>query len=355
MQKCTHTVLSLSHTHTHAHTHTLRASGSSCQYFTRGIQKTHTLSFSLAHALSLFLSHTHSLFLSLSRTLFSSLFDNILHGACNSAHAHTHSLSLFLSLFLFLSLSHTHMHSHTIRLRFELSIYTTVFLKNSVQTHSHTHTNTHQVRAVNILHGACKSADFYTYDTIFDLVAPVLAALPAALEACRCVAVCGDVLQVCCRCVAGVWLCVAVYNTIFGLVSPELAALPAAGHTHSNSKKVCSVWQCVAVCGSVWQCVAVVLQVCCRCVVVCCRCVAGVLQVCCSVLQCVAACCSGCFSNLLVLQVFGGMTYSFRLLEAHNSSTQFTKEQYNTAHRTYVLQCIAVCCSVLQCDTHTQS
>ena len=41
------------------------------------------------------------------------------------------------------------------------------------------------VRAVNILHGACKSADFYTYDTIFDLVCPVLQALPAALEACK--------------------------------------------------------------------------------------------------------------------------------------------------------------------------
>jgi hypothetical protein len=41
------------------------------------------------------------------------------------------------------------------------------------------------VRAVNLLHGACKSADFYTCDCIFELVAPVLEALPAALEACR--------------------------------------------------------------------------------------------------------------------------------------------------------------------------
>ena len=40
-------------------------------------------------------------------------------------------------------------------------------------------------RAVNLLHGACRSADFFTYDTILELVAPVLAALPAALEACR--------------------------------------------------------------------------------------------------------------------------------------------------------------------------
>jgi hypothetical protein len=39
-------------------------------------------------------------------------------------------------------------------------------------------------RAVNLLHGACRSADFFTYDTILELVAPVLAALPAALEAC---------------------------------------------------------------------------------------------------------------------------------------------------------------------------
>ena len=33
------------------------------------------------------------------------------------------------------------------------------------------------VRAVTLLHGACKSADFYTYDCIFELVAPVLEAL----------------------------------------------------------------------------------------------------------------------------------------------------------------------------------
>ena len=50
--------------------------------------------------------------------------------------------------------------------------------------HGHSATDL-TLRAVCLLHGACKSADFYTYDAIFDLVAPVLEALPAALEASR--------------------------------------------------------------------------------------------------------------------------------------------------------------------------
>jgi len=40
-----------------------------------------------------------------------------------------------------------------------------------------------------------------------------------------------------------------------------------------------------------------------------------------------------CFGNLPVLQVFGGMTRSSLVQEAHNSSTQFIEQQYNTAHR----------------------
>ena len=37
-----------------------------------------------------------------------------------------------------------------------------------------------------------------------------------------------------------------------------------------------------------------------------------------------------CCGNLPVLQVFGGTTRSSLLQEAHNSSTQFIKQQYNT-------------------------
>ncbi|EKX40787.1 hypothetical protein GUITHDRAFT_113055 [Guillardia theta CCMP2712] len=41
------------------------------------------------------------------------------------------------------------------------------------------------LRAARMLHGACKSADFYTYDSIFELVIPVVERLPVALHALR--------------------------------------------------------------------------------------------------------------------------------------------------------------------------
>ena len=43
-----------------------------------------------------------------------------------------------------------------------------------------------------------------------------------------------------------------------------------------------------------------------------------------------------CFGNLPVLQVFGGVTRSSPLQEAHNPRTQFAKQQYNTARGKYL-------------------
>ena len=43
-----------------------------------------------------------------------------------------------------------------------------------------------------------------------------------------------------------------------------------------------------------------------------------------------------CLGNLSALQVFGGMIRSCLPQEAHNPSTQFTQQHYNTAHWTYL-------------------
>ena len=80
------------------------------------------------------------------------------------------------------------------------------------------------------------------------------------------VAGCCHLLQVCCRCVAGVL---------------QVCCRCVAGMLQMCCRCIAGVLQVCC------RCDAGVLQVCCRCVEgvlqVCCRCVAGVLQVCCSV------------------------------------------------------------------------
>jgi len=120
----------------------------------------------------------------------------------------------------------------------------------------------------------------------------------------RCVA---GVLQVCCRCVAG------VLNR-----SSDITRNKQFNGTYIIY--VICVLQCDAVCCGVFQNVAVcfyLLQVCCRCGAVCCsasQCVA----VCCSVLQCVAVCCS------VLLCVAGVLPYVADLLQVWCSCSDIT-------------------------------
>jgi len=122
MQKCAHTfhkkrnhahishgscksariMSSLTHTHIDAHTHTLHTSGSSRQYFSRGIQNTHTLSFSHTRTLSFSLSHALSLSLPLTHSLFFSLIQHSLFLS------HTHTLSFSVK-----SITLSHAHTYT--------------------------------------------------------------------------------------------------------------------------------------------------------------------------------------------------------------------------------------------------
>jgi len=99
----------------------------------------------------------------------------------------------------------------------------------------------------------------------------------------------------------------------------------------------CSVLQCVAGCCSVLQCVAV----CCSVL----QCVA----VCCSVLQCVAVCCSimQCVALSTTLQHKIHQTVCLLSHLSHNKSHDDSRETlFGVA---LMLQCVAVCCSVLQC------
>jgi len=130
----------------------------------------------------------------------------------------------------------------------------------------------------------------------------------------------------------------------------------------------CSVMQCFAVCCSVVQCGAVCVAVCCsvlQCVAVCCS-VLQCVAVCCSVLQCVAVCCS-VLPCVAVFCRHTATTHCNNSLQQHtatahcNNLCNNTLQQYmatpHTAttlqHALSVLQCVAACCSVLQCQWHT--
>ena len=99
----------------------------------------------------------------------------------------------------------------------------------------------------------------------------------------------------------------------------------------------CSVLQCAAVCCSVLQCVAVwcsLLQS---------------VAVCCSLLQCVATCSSVFQCVPVCSSVQNEESSSEWGLGEHLDRPWTSRANSVEWHNTHVLQCVAVCCSVLQC------
>ena len=106
----------------------------------------------------------------------------------------------------------------------------------------------------------------------------------------------------------------------------------------------CYVLQCVAACCSVLQCVAV----CCSVL----QCVA----VCCSVMQCVAVCCSVLYSKkemsskIKKIRNEECVAVNYEMLRCSEEYCSHKKGSFSKTNWELrgVLQCVAVCCSVLQ-------
>jgi len=131
----------------------------------------------------------------------------------------------------------------------------------------------------------------------------------------------------------------------------------------------CSVLQCVAVCCSVLQCVAVCAshracstrpcrQVCCcsvlQCVAVCCSVLQGVAG-CCSVLQCVAVCSCVDWAHSPIdarcsKRVTSVTAHYSNLLYHIATDSHPVGAQHSSAPGCVLLQCVSLCCTVLQCS-----
>jgi len=122
-----------------------------------------------------------------------------------------------------------------------------------------------------------------------------------------------------------------------------LATLYGASRRYATRWYVPQLLYCVA--GVAVRCSAL------QCVAVCCR-VLQYVAVCCSVLQCVAVCCSvDMFHSSFARDVSHSHSSKAQQLTAtQNRSLQHTAVRYSIhSYSKWPLQCVAVCCSVLEC------